>query len=187
MAARGPGAPAGTDVLGGHGRLDGRRLQGDPGAVVTQHVLDEIRKVLHPRAVIITRVGRKADPRGPGAQGAGVPGHVHGDARRRDSDPRRAGTRPRDVAQRLAGRPVEHRAGSRRGGARGELRAHGRTRPDHPLRPDAVGEAGVLHAAGAAHPEHVDPHAPHAEASAHLAARASAGGSVAGRKRRPTR
>jgi len=29
------------------------------GAVVTQHVLDEIRKVLHPRAVIITRVGGK--------------------------------------------------------------------------------------------------------------------------------
>jgi len=29
------------------------------GAVVTQHVLDEIRKVLHPHAVIITRVGGK--------------------------------------------------------------------------------------------------------------------------------
>ena len=83
------------------------------------------------------------------------------------------------------GHPRQHRPGSRRGGTRGELRAHGRTRPDHTVRADADGEAGVLHAAGAAHPEHVDPYTPHPETSTDLAARASASRLAGGTEVRP--
>ncbi len=49
----------GLMFLGGMGGSTGGGFKVIRGAVVTQHVLDEIRKVLHPRAVIITRVGGK--------------------------------------------------------------------------------------------------------------------------------
>jgi len=47
----------GLMFLGGMGGSTGGGFKVIRGAVVTQHVLDEIRKVLHPRAVIVTRVG----------------------------------------------------------------------------------------------------------------------------------
>jgi trk system potassium uptake protein TrkH len=49
----------GLMFMGGMGGSTGGGFKVIRGAVVTQHVLDEIRKVLHPRAVIITRVGGK--------------------------------------------------------------------------------------------------------------------------------
>ncbi len=49
----------GLMFMGGMGGSTGGGFKVIRGAVVTQHGLDEIRKVLHPRAVIITRVGGK--------------------------------------------------------------------------------------------------------------------------------
>jgi trk/ktr system potassium uptake protein len=47
----------GLMFMGGMGGSTGGGFKVIRGAVVTQHVLGEIRKVLHPRAVIVTRVG----------------------------------------------------------------------------------------------------------------------------------
>lgn len=49
----------GLMFVGGMGGSTGGGFKMIRGAVVTQHVLGEIRKVLHPRAVIITRVGNR--------------------------------------------------------------------------------------------------------------------------------
>lgn len=49
----------GLMFVGGMGGSTGGGFKMIRGAVVAQHVLGEIRKVLHPRAVIITRVGKR--------------------------------------------------------------------------------------------------------------------------------